>query len=107
MINDELQQPKGVYRVLVRSLLTIPTPEINQSSQGWSGYVSSFVGLSLRLVLAWYSLTVRGLLSVVVASYLTTPNQVGKLINQSINQLSKCLISVSTDSKAHHPIRKA
>ena len=27
--------------------------------------------------------------------------------NQSINQLSKCLISVSTDSKAHHPIRKA
>ena len=29
------------------------------------------------------------------------------LINQSINQLSRCLISVSTDSKAHHPIRKA
>ena len=28
-------------------------------------------------------------------------------INQSINQLSRCLISVSTDSKAHHPIRKA
>ena len=28
-------------------------------------------------------------------------------INQSINQLSKCLISVSTDSKAHHPVRKA
>ena len=26
---------------------------------------------------------------------------------QSINQLSRCLISVSTDSKAHHPIRKA
>ena len=25
----------------------------------------------------------------------------------SINQLSRCLISVSTDSKAHHPIRKA
>ena len=23
------------------------------------------------------------------------------------NQLSRCLISVSTDSKAHHPIRKA
>ena len=30
-----------------------------------------------------------------------------KGINQSINQLSRCLISVSTDSKAHHPIRKA
>ena len=28
-------------------------------------------------------------------------------VNQSINQLSKCVISVSTDSKAHHPIRKA
>ena len=27
--------------------------------------------------------------------------------DQSINQLSRCLISVSTDSKAHHPIRKA
>ena len=27
--------------------------------------------------------------------------------NQSINQLSTCLISVSTDSKAHHPIHKA
>ena len=27
------------------------------------------------------------------------------LDNQSINQLSKCLISVSTDSKAHHPVR--
>ena len=26
--------------------------------------------------------------------------------DQSINQLSKCLISVSTDSKAHHPVRK-
>ena len=24
-----------------------------------------------------------------------------------VNQLSRCLISVSTDSKAHHPIRKA
>ena len=31
----------------------------------------------------------------------------GHNINQSINQLSRCLISVSTDSKAHHPIRKA
>ena len=29
------------------------------------------------------------------------------VVNQSINQLSRCLISVSTDSKAHHPIRKA
>ena len=29
------------------------------------------------------------------------------VINQSISQLSKCLISVSTDSKAHHPVRKA
>ena len=28
-------------------------------------------------------------------------------VAQSINQLSRCLISVSTDSKAHHPIRKA
>ena len=27
-------------------------------------------------------------------------------INQSINQLSKCLIFISTDSKAHHPVRK-
>ena len=27
--------------------------------------------------------------------------------DQSINQLSKCLISISTDSKAHHPVRKA
>ena len=26
--------------------------------------------------------------------------------NQSINQLSTCLISISTDSKAHHPIHK-
>ena len=26
---------------------------------------------------------------------------------QSINQLSRCLISVSMDSKAHHPTRKA
>ena len=29
------------------------------------------------------------------------------LVSQSINQLSKGLISVSTDSKAHHPVRKA
>ena len=36
-------------------------------------------------------------------------NILGNLIsiNQSINQLSTCLISVSTDSKAHHPIHKA
>ena len=32
---------------------------------------------------------------------------INQSINQSINQLSKCLISVSTDSKAHHPIREA
>ena len=30
-----------------------------------------------------------------------------KVERGSINQLSRCLISVSTDSKAHHPIRKA
>ena len=27
-----------------------------------------------------------------------------ELSDQSINQLSKCLMSVSTDSKAHHPV---
>ena len=27
-----------------------------------------------------------------------------EMVNQSINQLSKCLISVSMDSKAHHPV---
>ena len=34
-------------------------------------------------------------------------NSLRTSINQSINQLSTCLISVSTDSKAHHPIHKA
>ena len=35
------------------------------------------------------------------------PHNCFRVKNQSINQLSRCLISVSTDSKAHHPIRKA
>ena len=34
VINDDLQQPQGVYIVLVCLQLVIPTPDINQSSPG-------------------------------------------------------------------------
>ena len=32
------------------------------------------------------------------------PNRINQSLNESINQLSRCLISVSADSKAQHPI---
>ena len=42
------------------------------------------------------------------ASFIKKENEsMEKALKKSINQLSKCLISVSTDSKAHHPVRKA
>ena len=41
---------KGVYLVVVYSRLSIPTPEINQSSWGEPGKWFSPVGLSVRLV---------------------------------------------------------
>ena len=56
--------------VLVWSQLAVPTPKINQSSWDPSGYSSGLVSLSLRLVVTWYRLSVRGLWLVLVDSHL-------------------------------------
>ena len=64
----------------------IPTPEINQFNRGGSGHCSSLVGLSIQLVVALYSLSVKGLWLILVVSHIVLeksipiPSQVGRLI---------------------------
>ena len=70
MVKDVFCKPEGIYTVLVRSGLWIPTPGFNQFSQGESGKCSSPVCLLVRPVGGCYSLSVRGLALVLVISCL-------------------------------------
>ena len=68
MINDELKQQQGVYKVVVGSQLAISTPEINQSGRGGSGHCFSLVSYSLHVILIICNLLVGPVQLVLILS---------------------------------------